>query len=553
MSFPLLIVEDDLLTLTTLTRLFQNKGYKIFTTSSGKEGLQILKDHTVALILSSQTVQEMSGIEFLSQAKTICHNTLRILTTSYTNVETTLLAINEVEVFRIIEKPFHYEKLESVIEEAFKRYCSLVKDHRLQEVEKLKLKQYKQEQRKKNAYRKIEVTDTRSILDYVIRNSEDGILVSDLSGNIISFNHGAERITGYLSNDVVGKINAAHLYQIRTHEMIQQVQKRKTIDISMHKKREDCETYILAKDNNEIPITLSLVAIRDDRGNITSILHMFKDLCERKRIQQRETELEMEIRTQHRLSTIGSLVQGIAHNLSSPLSVILARVQMLELGIREEERLLLKQFKNRGTPDLEKRLKLNEKNMKNLKLIDQNVDKLLKIINNMMYKIRQEQTEDFQWLNMNEILSEELKFLEGNMFFKHEVEKSYHFDESLPSVKGVYSDFSQAFVNIIKNGLDAMHNTTVKKLGVNTYQKETNNSNHICIDIYDTGCGIKEEDKDKIFQPFFTTKPLKSSDGTPTGTGLGLLMCHDLLTPYGAYITIKSKPGNTIFTILIPV
>lgn len=124
-------------------------------------------------------------------------------------------------------------------------------------------------------------------------------------------------------------------------------------------------------------------------------------------------------------------------------------------------------------------------------------------------------------------------------------------DKSLPLIKGVYSDFSQSFSNIIKNALDAMRNTDKKKLTVKTYFAD----NYIHVQISDTGEGIPEKNIKYIFEPYFTTKRYieEGQESRPAGTGLGLYMVQELLKKYNAEYDIQSKVGEgTTFTIKFP-
>jgi PAS domain S-box-containing protein len=180
------------------------------------------------------------------------------------------------------------------------------------------------------------------------------------------------------------------------------------------------------------------------------------------------------------------------------------------------------------------------------------VERINGIIRNLMWKTRQEQETSFQEIDLNQLLQEELKFLEADLDFKHNVEKHFSFAENVPTVVGRYSDFSQSFMNVVRNALDAMHTSEQKRLVVRSEVQDGD----ICVTVRDFGCGIAKEEQDKIFLPFYTTKPLagQHTDEEPTGTGLGLSTVHKLLTPYGARFQIESEPGSgTSFTIRLPI
>ena len=168
------------------------------------------------------------------------------------------------------------------------------------------------------------------------------------------------------------------------------------------------------------------------------------------------------------------------------------------------------------------------------------------IIGNLMYKSRREQEEQRQLVDVNDLLWHELKFLDGDPRFKHDIKKVYNFYQGPLYVEGIYSDFSQSLSNLIRNAIDAMEGFEEPVLTITT----RSNEELIYVDIHDTGVGIPPENIPHLFEPFFTTKPI--SGGTITGTGLGLHSCYQLLSPYGVRFEVKSQPGDTTFTVKIP-
>jgi signal transduction histidine kinase len=93
-----------------------------------------------------------------------------------------------------------------------------------------------------------------------------------------------------------------------------------------------------------------------------------------------------------------------------------------------------------------------------------------------------------------------------------------------------------------------MAESPVKRLTV----KSSYDAQHIQVLLHDTGCGIPEDQLDKIFQPYFSTKEGLSDQGLASGTGLGLHLVEILLRPYNASIEVHSKPGDTSFVLKLP-
>jgi len=219
------------------------------------------------------------------------------------------------------------------------------------------------------------------------------------------------------------------------------------------------------------------------------------------------------------------------------------REKLIDLRKKMEER-----FMDPKSKELQFIMKEYDQNIHDTEIIIENVAKLTEIIRNIMKKSRQDQINEPQLINISQLLKDELKFLEADLFFKHNIKKIYELDDSVPLIHGIYSDFSQIFLNIIKNAIDAMYDTPKKELKVRCYH----NNENIYIEVSDTGCGIKEEHRAKIFDPYFTTKPMISKGKGPCGTGIGLHMVKVLLEPYKGNITFTSEPDRTTFIITIP-
>lgn len=128
-SFNILFVDDEENVLKALKRLFIDEGFGVFTASSGKEGLEILKNDEFAVIVSDQRMPEMTGTEFLQQAKKLCPDTIRIILTGYADINASINAINQAGAYRYITKPWNDEEVVLIIKEAVDRY-RLIKENR---------------------------------------------------------------------------------------------------------------------------------------------------------------------------------------------------------------------------------------------------------------------------------------------------------------------------------------------------------------------------------------------------------------------------------------
>jgi signal transduction histidine kinase len=222
-----------------------------------------------------------------------------------------------------------------------------------------------------------------------------------------------------------------------------------------------------------------------------------------------------------RLAAVGLLAQGIAHNLATPLA-----------GIKGLADILVSR-----RPDVEEVKKIHEL-----------AGHLEEILDTLLRRGLRESAQETVDVDLNDLVQETLSFFEGDMFFKHHVQKVFRPGEDLPVVRAVYGDLSQSLANLVKNAVDALR----EKEGERLLRLETGaEGDELCIFVADTGPGVPPDVRPKLFTPFFSTKG-RSGPG-PKGTGLGLYAAARLLEPYGGRVALESaEPGKTRFAIRLP-
>ena len=140
MERALLLVDDEPNIIRSLVRLLRRDGYNILTAESGREGLEVLAEHDVGVIISDQRMPEMNGTEFLSQVKDKYLNYVRIVLSGFTDLKSVTYAINEGAIYKFLTKPWEDDLLRKNVQDAFEHY-ELAEEHkRLQgELQKLNL------------------------------------------------------------------------------------------------------------------------------------------------------------------------------------------------------------------------------------------------------------------------------------------------------------------------------------------------------------------------------------------------------------------------------
>jgi signal transduction histidine kinase len=219
-------------------------------------------------------------------------------------------------------------------------------------------------------------------------------------------------------------------------------------------------------------------------------------------------------------SNLGVLLKGVVHNLNGSLQILSMQMELLQRMLPREE------------PKLQGQME---------KCLGQ-IDKFRGMLELLIQKGVHDEQVSPQALQLNEILEEELSLLYHDLFFKHQVKVHKELASPLPLLRGHYLDLSQGFSNLIQNALEAMEGSEQKELTITTRTQ----GNSIRLSLKDTGCGIPEEIKPNLFQPFFTSKGGKHP-------GLGLYITRQLLSPFGATFQVSSQPGETILEVSFPV
>ena len=238
-------------------------------------------------------------------------------------------------------------------------------------------------------------------------------------------------------------------------------------------------------------------------------------------IEQREKELQrvtqQQIFQSEKLASIGRLSAGIAHEINNPLTGVLTFAH------------LLKEKKNN-----------TEEDINDLDVIIRETTRVREIVKGLLDFARQTPFKK-EFLNINDILHQILKLIKNQKEFSRIViEENY--SENIPNYYGDKNQLQQMFLNIILNAGEAISNNGT--VTIDTSIKD----DVIVIAIKDNGCGIKMENADKIFDPFYTTKPVGK------GTGLGLSISYGIVEQHAGYIECESKEGiGTTFSIFLPV
>ena len=183
-------------------------------------------------------------------------------------------------------------------------------------------------------------------------------------------------------------------------------------------------------------------------------------------------------------------------------------------------------------------MQLTNPDLPNIDAIRTQALRMKRIMSTVMKRMKDSHARELEYVQLNEIIEEELFFLQSHPLFKSELSVQCDLSEDLPRVWGVAADFSQIVGNIIRNAAEAMSDWTRKDFFIRSWHDDLG----IHVSFMDTGPGIPEESQQKIFQPFYSTKAGRQrSSAGGMGMGIGLFHCRELIQEYGGSIDVVSK------------
>lgn len=251
-----------------------------------------------------------------------------------------------------------------------------------------------------------------------------------------------------------------------------------------------------------------------------------EQLAEQNRLlETRVRERTAQLLAMQRPAELGRYAAQIVHNLKGPLQAIVGYTSMAKMSLTN------------GNPSL-------ETIAGQLAHVESAADNLARIVSGILQHAKSSERFDNQWIQLNQLIEDELHFFDANDVYKYEVEKQINLDEELPPIWANPLNIQQIIDNLVHNSLDAMRDSQTKRLTITTYCEK----DAVCMSIADTGTGIDAQILPHIFQPDFTTKPLEK------GTGLGLASVKTMAESYGGRVEVRSNESHgAIFVVCLPV
>ncbi|MBM3141441.1 MAG: PAS domain S-box protein [Chloroflexi bacterium] len=350
----------------------------------------------------------------------------------------------------------------------------------------------------------------------ILEEMQDGYFEVDLTGNFTFFNDALCRGLGYSREELMGMnyrvyIPPEHVKKVfKTYNRVY-----RTGDITKWFPIDQ-----IRKDGTRVSTEDSIWPLRNERGDIIGFRGISRDVTERKQAELERRQIEQKAQLASRLASVGELASGIAHEINNPLTGVIGYAHLLL-----------------------DRKDISQDIRHDLEIINEGAQRVAAIIRKLLTFARQQKPEQ-RFANINEIISTTLD-LRAYELASNSIRVAFQPARDLPMTIVDSGQLQQVFLNLIINAETAMKLTKGGgKLSIKTEQVD----NTILISFKDNGPGIAKENLERIFDPFFTTREVGQ------GTGLGLNVCHGIITEHKGRIWVKSKLGRgATFIVELPI
>ncbi|WP_017211129.1 ATP-binding protein [Clostridium beijerinckii] len=511
-KYTILLIDDELANLEALTRLLEEE-YDVIKAENGFEALNILKDEScskkINLIISDQRMPGMTGVELLKQTISIVPNAIRIILTGFMDVKDIIDSINEGHIYKFLLKPLEADELLISVKRALETYELKMKNVKLID----ELKQTNKKLKKSEVY-----------LSTIFNSVSDAILIHDFNGIIVNVNDTANRLYGYLHDELIGMSikdiiskNSPYIYD----DILKLINDRKKNKINTPV---TLEAISIDKNHKEFWVESNSRAIIFNEQK--AIIATVRDITERKNteLKSKEEALELEkLRTE--------FFANISHELRTPLNIILGVIQILKRDLLDKEKPI-----DKG------------KIINNIDIERQNCFRLLRLINNLIDSTKLDAGHfEIDMINCNIVsVVEEITLSVAGYISNNNINLIFDTDVEEKIIACDPDKIERIMLNLLSNCIKFTDDDG--SIFVNIFDGEE----YITLSVEDTGIGIPEEKVEIIFDRFRQVD--KSFTRNYEGSGIGLSLVKSLVEMHDGTISVKSKHGvGTKFTIKLPV
>ncbi|MEP6787440.1 MAG: ATP-binding protein [Acidobacteriota bacterium] len=342
----------------------------------------------------------------------------------------------------------------------------------------------------------------------IVESVNVGLLAVDEDGRIIRCNSPFEEMMGFGREEALGKL-VEDIFDQSFALNLDNILGKSRWHLTEIRNAYKLHTY--DKGGRSLILNVAVAPLRSVSNQQTGAIIVLENVSSR-------VKLEETLQQSEKLSSIGLLAAGVAHEVNTPLTGVSSYTQML-LGM---------------IPETDPKHALLQK-------MQRQTDRATNIVGNLLNFSRTGNAEEFGEIEVHKLLNDTLQLLEPQLR-KSNIEIVKDYAETSPRISGSGGKLQQVFTNLILNARDAMFSGGTIKL--KTYGE---NGDGVTVEVTDTGDGIPAENLSKVFDPFFTTKDVGS------GTGLGLAVTYGIVQEHSGTIEVQSSEGEgTTFRLVFP-
>jgi signal transduction histidine kinase len=538
-QYPILYVDDEPDNLRIFELTFRNE-FEIITAADAASGLEALSQRRIAVVLSDHRMPGMTGVEFLSAVHQFDESTIRILVTAYGDVATLESAINSGSIYRFVPKPWTPEDMRVTLRNGIERFA-LAKEREeiLRELTLLnRISKSMNQQLASDPLLDLLLTSVIEDLGY----DAAGILLFGKKNKVLSWGRLAPQDS--TANQQLASLT---IDSDRAPKFVEALRAGESQTLTMDEALEleapvrEWVMEVAAEQIFVAPLigkdgTIGALAVDNRRGgprfstDHRALLEGLADhavvaISNARMVEDLRRTREQIVRAD-RLGTLGTLAAGLAHEINNPLVSIHTFMSMAP--------------SKRAEADTEFWGSYHE-------LACQEVDRIRRLVDTMRRLGRGSGSADGKSdprviVDFGPLLHEVVRLLDREAS-KAQVTLTVDAAPDLPKIVAIRDHIQQIFMNILVN---AIH-TSPQGAEVRSRVFLDHVADAVCFEVVDRGSGISDADLERIFDPFFTTK------GPDQGTGLGLMICHRLVTDHQGEIEVSSTPGvGSTFLVRIP-
>jgi two-component system, cell cycle sensor histidine kinase and response regulator CckA len=500
-SIPrILIVDDEPQICESLKILLKRQGYDMLTANSGREALELMEMQAFDLLLLDMVIPDMSGFEIMDHVGRCGYDMGIIVITGNASLDSAVTALRK-GAFDYLKKPFEYEELLKRVGNALQQK-KLARDKELTDMH---------------------LARSEERYQMLVQNSPDIIYVLDRHGCFTFVNITVERLLGYRPQQLIGRpfsTLVADDHQELSATLSAQAAQPGGLPrgpVELHLKLCDGGNRVKRFEIEQTPVSFAALAGADP---VPGMYGVARDISYRK-------QLEEQLQQAKKMEAIGNLAGGIAHDFNNIL-----------MGIMGYTSLMLEE------------LPADQPLYQRIQSIEQHVRSGASLTRQLLGFARGRQY-DVRPVDIHDILDRT-----ADMFgrTKREIVIRRAYQDGVWAVEVDEGQIEQVLLNFYLNAWQAMPGggtltiTTANRTidAMCAQQTDLQAGRYVTVRVADTGIGMDEEVRQRIFEPFFSTK------GPERGTGLGLASAYSIIANHGGAITVESRKGaGTAFTVFL--